>query len=325
MLSILRQMSIEEQRFAAAACGAGTEATPEGILRALCRECMVLGWGFVPLTREDALFEQVGTRLGLPPGAKGPAAIAAMERRVFRSLLRRAWEAADASYQRRILEEAAALWDAGSETLPELPPHEEPLGLSASLERFLGHPAGLRALASATEVVPLVFPRAFDLPLPQQITAAMGQLAGLRPRPERGYTALFEVLLLCWRARRRLLLERQTHLQQLERQLRQLTANLQRRAEELRGALAPSALNWRRGISIAGGAAAATFLQLALHVYSPLGWLVGGAGLIWSAIAVASHPRLDADPRYAALLRDLAATRQQLAVVRTSLAALEGE
>jgi hypothetical protein len=325
MLSILRQMSIEEQRYAAAACGAGTDATPEGILRALCRECMVLGWGFVPLTREDALFEQVGTRLGLPPGAKGPAAVPAMERRVFRTLLRRAWEAADASYQRCVLEEAAALWDAGGETLPELPPHEEALGLSAALERYLAHPAGLRALAAATEVAPLVFPRPLDLPLPQQITVAVGQLAGLRPRPDRGYAALFEVLLLCWRARRRLLLERQTHLQQLERQLRQLTANLQRRAQELRGTSAPSTLNWRRGIAVAGGAAAATFLQLALHVYSPLGWLVGGAGLIWSAIAAASHPRLEADPRYAALLREIAATRQQLAAVRTSLAAVEGE
>src|SRR5262245_13637277 len=95
MLSILRQMSVEEQRLAASACGAGTEPTPEGILRALCRECMVLGWGFVPLNREDALFEQVGTRLGLPPGPKGMPAIPAMERRIFRTLLRRAWEAAE--------------------------------------------------------------------------------------------------------------------------------------------------------------------------------------------------------------------------------------
>src|SRR5207248_3093401 len=160
VLNVLRQMSIEELRYAAAAYGAGVDASPEGIVRALCRECMVLGWGFVPLSREDALLEQVGQRLGVPSSPKGLQGIALAERRVFRALLRHAWEAADPSYQRRILEEAEGLWDGGNASRPELPPHAaesgprstQITGARAALEGFLAHPAGLRALAAATEV-----------------------------------------------------------------------------------------------------------------------------------------------------------------------------
>jgi hypothetical protein len=324
MLSILRQMSIEEQRYAAAACGTGVDATPDGILRALCRECSILGWGFVPLSREDALFDQVGQRLGLPPGPKGAQGVPVAERRVFRALLRCAWEAADASYQRRVLEEAAALWDTGGESLPELPPDCEPLSMRATLEAFLNHPAGLRALAAATEVVPLVFPRPREIPFAQQITATVSHLTG-RPRPDRGYPVLFEVLLICWRARRRLLAERRHQHHHLERQLRQMTGTLERRLEELRGAAAPWTRNWSRGMAVAAGAAAATCVQLLMHVYSPLGWIAAGAGLAWSAIAAASHPRPESDPRYARLLRELTGARQQLVAVRHAIGALEAE
>src|SRR5947209_4345473 len=155
MLSILRQMPIEDLRQAAVVCGASPDVTPEGIIRALCRECAVLGWGFVPLTREDALFEQIGQRLGVQPGPKGST--------------------------------------------------------------------GVR----------------------------VGTLAGLRPRADRGYPALFEVLTLCWRARRRMLAERRLQHQQLERQLRQLSATMEQRSQEMRGALSPWNSGWARGLAVA--------------------------------------------------------------------------
>src|SRR5205823_13358148 len=88
----------------------------------------------------------------------------------------------------------------------------------AALEGFLAEPAGLRALAAATQVVPLVFPRSPFAPLTEPLTAAVGSLTGLRPRPDRGHPALFDVLTLCWRARQRLLAERRLQQQQIDRQ-----------------------------------------------------------------------------------------------------------
>jgi len=331
VLNVLRQMSIEELRYAAAACSPGVDPSPEGIIRALCRECMVLGWGFVPLSREDALLEQVGQRLGVPSSPKGPQGIAVAERRVFRALLRHAWEAADPSYQQRILEEAAGLWDGGDASRPELPSHATDTGLRsaqltgarAALEGFLAHPAGLRALAAATEVVPLVFPRSPFAPLTEPLSAAVGSLTGIRPRPDRGHPALFEVLTLCWRARRRLLVERRLQQQQIERQLRQLDVSMQRRAEELRGASSPWARHWVGGLSVAGGAAAAAYAQLLMGVPDPAGWIAVGAGLAWSAVVWAVQPRAESDPRYARMLRERTALRQQLFAVQQSIAALD--
>ena len=62
----------------------------------------MLGWGFVPLRAGMRLFEQVGQRLGVAAGRqRARAAVPVMERRVYRALLRHAWEAADPGLQRR--------------------------------------------------------------------------------------------------------------------------------------------------------------------------------------------------------------------------------
>lgn len=323
MLSILRQMTIEELRYAAAACGA--EPTPEGVVRALCRECMILGWGFVPISREDALFEQISQRLGAPPGPRGAAGVSVMERRVYASLVRRAWEAADASYQRQVLEAACSLWDAESASLPQLPPHEEPLGLRATLDALVTQPAGLRSLAAAMETVPLVFPTPEALPPGMMPDMGLARPLGLRTRADRGYPALFHVLTICWRARRRLLSERRVQYQHLRRQIRQLTSTVEQRVKELQGLSAPWGRHWMRGLSVAGGAAAASVMQAAMHADPFLGWLATGAGLLWSVIAWSAQPRAEADPRYARLQREIAAARQRLAVVHHSILALEAE
>src|SRR5205823_3663356 len=99
-------------------------------------------------------------------------------------------------------------------------------------------------------------------------------LTGIRPRPDRGHRPLFEVLTLCWRARRRLLAERRLQQQQIDRQLRQLDASMQRRAEELRGATSPWARHWVGGLSVAGGAAAiaTTGCTAVLPVASAIWW-----------------------------------------------------
>jgi hypothetical protein len=326
MIALLRQMSLEELRYAAAACGA--EPTPEGIVRALCRECAILGWGFVPLNREDALFEQVAQRLGVAAGARGAAGLCLLERRVFAGLMRRAWEGADPSYQRQVLEAALGLWDAGTQNPPPLPAQNDPLCMRATLDAMLVHPGGLRALAAATEAVPLVFP------LPEMPFAhaggplgaiSMSQLAALRPRPERGYPALLQVLAICWRARRRLLLERRTQQQQLKRQLRQLQRAMEQRARDLKGITGSWAKQWLRGLAVAGGSAAAGSLQLVLGGDPVVGWVAAAAGLAWGAAAWATQPRVEADPRYARLQREASVARQQLATLQHAIAALELE
>ncbi len=321
MIQILRQLSIEELRYAAAACSAGADVTPEGIVRAVCRDCNILGWGFVPLAREDALLEQVGQRLGVPEAPKGPRGVPVLERRVFAGLLRRAWEAADPAYQRSLLETAGALWDSEHAPVPELPPHEEPLGMHAAVDGFLARTPGLRALAAATESVPLVFP---GPPADESLFGfAVGPLTSLKPRADRGYPALFEVLKICWRARRRLLVERRAQHLQLERQARQLAQAIEQRVADLRGTTAPWNRQGARGAAVAGGALAATAVQLALGVSNPFGWIILAAGLTWGAVAWASQPKVDQDPRFARLQKELAHVRQQLQSVHQSIAALE--
>jgi hypothetical protein len=326
MLALLRQMSLEELRYAAAACGA--EPTPEGIVRALCRECNILGWGFVPLSREDALFEQVANRLGVTVGVRGAAGVPLMERRVYAVLVRRAWEAADPAYQRQVLEAALGLWDVESHTPPPLPPQNDPLVLRATFDALLAHPGGLRAIAAATEAVPLVFP----LPGPSYSTPGgspggipVPPLPALRPRPDRGYPALLQVLAICWRARRRLLLERRSQHQQLKRQLRQLTQAMEQRARDLKGITGSWAQQWLRGLAVAGGATAAGSFQLFLGADPVLGWVAAAAGLAWSVAAWATQPRVEADPRYARLQRESAAARHQLAAVHRTISSLEVE
>src|SRR5262249_10442410 len=208
----------------------------------------------------------------------------------------------------------------GDTSRPELPPHgAEPLTARATLEGYLAHPAGLRALAAATEIVPLVFPRPPFAPFAEPTSAAVGSLTGIRPRPDRGHPALFEVLTLCWRARRRLLAERRLQHQQIDRQLRQFDASLLRRAEELRGATSPWARHWVGGLSVAGGAAAAAYAQFLMGIGDPAGWIAVGAGLAWSAVAWAIQPRADSDTRYARMLRERTALRQQLFTLQQSI------
>lgn len=323
MLPILRQMSLEEIRYAAAACGAGADISPEGVVKALCRECCILGWGFVPLSREDALFEQVGQRLGVPDGPKGARGVPVMERRVFAALLRRAWEAADPSYQQRFLEAASSLWDVEGSPAPALPAGEEPGPLRVAMDAYLTRPAGLRALAAAAETVPLVFPPPPELPFSQQLGAMVGSFGGLRPRPDRGHPALFEVLKICWRARQRLLGERRAQRHHLEWQLRQLVASLEQRGEDLRAAASPWKRQWARGFAAAGGALVATCVQLALGVSNPVGWIVLTAGLTWSTAHWVMRPRAESDPGFARLQGELGAVRQQIQAVQQSITVLE--
>lgn len=113
--------------------------------------------------------------------------------------------------------------------------------------------------------------------------------------------------------------------QHLRRQIRQLTSTVEQRVKELQGLSAPWGRHWMRGLSVAGGAAAASVMQAAMHADPFLGWLATGAGLLWSVIAWSAQPRAEADPRYARLQREIAAARQRLAVVHHSILALEAE
>jgi hypothetical protein len=326
MLNTLRHMTLEELRAAAAATG--VEPAPDAVLRALCRDCGIVGWGFVPVTREDALFEQLAHRLGLGPGPRGPQGVTVLERRVYGALFRRAWEASDLRRQRQVLEAALALWDVESLPRPALPPRDEPLAARAVLDGLLGGAAGLRALAAATETAPLSYPvpeATFGGGLAQFAGIAIGPIPGLRARPERGYAALFEVLTGCWRARRRLLAERRAQHQQLRRHLRQISVSMEDRARDLHGLSAPWARQWLRGLAVAAGAAGASTLQLLLQADPWFGWMTMGAGLVWSVVAWASQPRVEADARYARLQREAATARQQLAAVRNTISSLEGE
>jgi hypothetical protein len=74
---------------------------------------------------------------------------------------------------------------------------------------------------------------------------------------------------------------------------------------------------------VAGGAAAAAYAQLLMGASDPIGWIAVGAGLAWSAVSWAIQPRPESDIRYARLLRERIALRQQLFAVQQSIAALD--
>ncbi|MBI3912483.1 MAG: hypothetical protein HY320_16300 [Armatimonadetes bacterium] len=311
MLSILRQLTAEEQRRAGQACGAALEAGPDAILRALCCALRVTVLGLFPVWREDLLLLHAARRLGV---GNPSALLPALERQVLAALLRLAWDDASPEYQRHVLARALELWDAEAKPLFALPAPDDVLALHAGVEALLCRPTGLRALAAALDTLPLPLP-----PPPRRM------VAGLPLPPDRGPMMLYEVLLVVWRARRRLLAEKRAERRHLERHIRQVESYLDYRERDFRS----TPVHWTRrpasGAAVAAGAAAAASIQWLMMVPDPLTWVVAGAGIAWSAVAWASRPKVGSDPRYRRLVTELAVLRQRLRDVERAVSSLEEE
>src|SRR5262249_25948874 len=159
----------------------------------------------------DVLLDHAGRRLGLEPMVGGPHALAIRERAILGSYLRLAWSAAEDSRREAVLKTAVSAWDH-----PALPPppyqRDSADGYSpdAALEWLLQQSAGCRALAIATEKHPLPLP-----PLEGPVFGGM-RVPGLSRAG--GHESLYEVLLILWRARSRLLRDRRGRRGQLARQ-----------------------------------------------------------------------------------------------------------
>lgn len=321
MLRILRQLTAEELRKAAVHASAGPGATPEEIIRALSRACGAHLWGLFPATTDDVLLDHVGRRLGMPPLIGGPRGVPERERAIFCCYLRQAWHAADPARRWTILHAAIEAWDTGT-VPPPLPPGDpdDTAACEAVFETLLQTPAGLRALAMATETA------AMPLPGPEPM---FGPIAVRFGHAGSGHQALYAVLRLLWRARSRLLRERRTQLTQLQRQQAQAESLLTVRRRNLTESGTHWALNPANGLSLTAAAGASVAIHAALAAATPFvlvpAAVVGAAGLAWSVSALAARPRALTNPRTAQLHSQIHSLRSQLDEVSREVSRLERE
>jgi len=221
-----------------------------------------------------------------------------------------------------VLAGALVAWDNATLPYPELSdvPVEAPV--HPTLEALLQNSTGCRALAAVAERLPL--------PLPET-GASRGPLSfaisGVRLTP--GHAALYEVLLIVWRARGRLLRERRVQRTQVERQLRQLDSLITVRRKNLSSGPSHWTRNPASGVSVAAAGLVSTVAHLTLtagaNVLVVPAMAVGVAGVAWAASAVYLAPRPRRDDRVARMQTQLTTLRGQLTQVDRDLRALETE
>jgi hypothetical protein len=319
MLWILRQLTGEELRRAAVHAHALPGAGPEEIIRSLSRVCGATVWGFFPAATDDALLTHVSQRLGLgiPPG---PQHLAARERAILAHYFRHAWHTADPERRWTILRAALEGWDTRVVSPPRLPPDPFDEGAClAAVETLLQHPAGVRALARATESA--------ALPLPGT-DASFGPFVLRMLGVADGHQCLYAVLRVLWRARSRLLRERHALHSHLTRELGQLTSLLEARQRNLQEAGPHWGANPASGLWVFAGAGASFAVHAALGALAPVtvfpAAVVGAAGLAWAALADgrAAGPK---GGRLAQMQAQAASLRQQIAGVTREIGRLETE
>jgi len=321
MLWILRQLTAEELRRAAVHAHAPPGAGPEEIIRGLSRLCGATVWGFFPASTDDALLTHVSQRLGvIAPGA-GPAAVPARERAILAHYFRHAWHAADSERRWTILRGALENWDTRVVGPPSLPADRHDDGACiATLETLIQHPAGLRALARATETAALPLPGA---------DAAMGQFVLRVLGVADGHQALYAVLRVLWRARSRLLRERHALHAHLTRELGQLRTLLDVRRRNVSQAGPAWERNPVSGLALAGGAGASVAVNLALGGIAAATVLpavaVGAAGLAWTALALREQVAGPRTGRMAQMHAQAASLQAQLNAVAREIGRLETE
>ena len=321
MLRILRQLNPDEMRQVALHSRARPGATPEEVIRCLARLCGVTTWGIFPAGTDDILLDHVGRRLGMAPLLGGPHAIANRERAILACYLRQAWDAADLEQRRAVLGSALAAWDTAPLPRAILMEDSDSLpALNAGLEMLLQHSAGCRSIAVATETDPLPYPSWGPMSPGAKITVGRGAV---------GHQALYEVLVILWRARARLLRDRRTQRAQLERQVRQLETLLTVRQRDLSATPATWEVNPASGLSVVAAAAASVAVHLAIAPVELLNLmpaaLAATAGLAWSATAATLCPRPSADQRITRMSTQIQTFRSQLAVVERDVHTLETE
>lgn len=322
MIRVLRQLSHEEARLVSYHARTRQGATPEEIIRALSRHTGVTMWGLFPSSAPDVLLDHAGRRLGLEPMIGGPHALAMRERAILGCYLRLAWSAAEDSRREAVLRAAVNSWD--HPALPP-PPYQRDSGdgysPDAALEWLLQQSAGCRALAVATEKHPL--------PLPPLEGPSFGGVRVPGLSRSGGHECLYEVLLVLWRARSRMLKDRRGRRGQLARQERQLGSLLAVRRRDVETAPVGWEQNPVSGLTVAAAAATAMTLHMVVPTPTPLpmvlSTLVGMAGLIWSAGAFTFRPRPTADRRLARMSAQIDGARTQLAQLEREIRVLESE
>ena len=319
MHRILRQLTPDEMRQVAHHCGARECASPEEVIRCLAKHCGALTWGIFPAATPDALLDQVGQSLGMPPLMGGLRGLQARERAIFGVYLRQAWDTADVGRRTAIIHLALAAWDNPSLPRPEALTYPEETGWGPPVpEPLLQHATGCRALATALQTHPL------NLPEPAH-RGGLGVVVSRRPS---GHQMLFQVLLVLWRARARVLRERKVQRVELSRQLQQLDSLITIRRRHLSEEHVTWSRNPQSGLALtaAAGLSAAVHLALAAGpVYLIPAGVVGAAGLVWAAAARVSRPQRPSDSRVQKLSTQIHSLRHQLVEVEREILTLETE
>jgi hypothetical protein len=322
MQKVLRHLTPEEMRQVALYSGSPVGGAPEEIIRSLARQAGALVWGIFPAGTDDLLLDHVGRRLGMAPLVGGPHAILMRERAILAEYLRRAWNSASEGEQRSVLKRALQAWDNPSV------PHPSPVdvldgaeALRLKLEGMLQSGAGIRALAMALDQDPLRLP-SHD-PIPGAI-----RLPNIGRRVT-AHQAMYGVLTVLWRARARLLREGKTQHAQLEREIRQIESLVAVRHRNLSTAPRDWKLNPASGLSLVAAGGLSTAVHLALAAAAPVALIpaavVAGAGVAWSAAALAMRPHPGSDRRIARLNAQIHSLRSRLQAVEHSLLELDAD
>lgn len=320
MLKILRQLSPDEARQVALLCGARSGAAPEELIRCLCRHCGVYTWGLFPASSDEALLDQMGRRLGLPPYSGGTRDVTLRERAVLASYLRHGWGASAPETRLQLLVRARTAWDVPGLAFPELIENVEQGTVHPTLEALLVQSAGLRALAAAAEQVPIPLAAGGRVP---------GSFFGASERPANQHQAFYATLLILWRARSRVLRERRHQRLQLQREAKQVESLLAVRRRNLN--LQPR--GWLRDPRSGAALLAAAGVSAAVHVVAaPAAALllipslmVGIAGVGWSACALTLANRVTSDDRVLRMQGQAHTFRHQLTQIEREIAQLESE
>jgi hypothetical protein len=144
-----------------------------------------------------------------------------------------------------------------------------------------------------------------------------------------GHQALYEVLVVLWRARARILRERRTQRSEMERQLRQVDSLVAVRKRNLGSLRRPWTRDPRSGLCVTGAAAASLGVHLVLAATAPVSivptLVVGAAGLGWAAVAGAAGRSKKSDPRVHQMQAQAQQIRTQLILVEREIVTFETE
>ncbi len=329
LIGVLRQLTPDERRRVAQHCGCRQDALPEEVLRTLSRLSGVYTFGIFPASTPEALLDQLGRRLGMPPLQQGVRPLAIRERAIFGYYFRQAWEAASPMQRREVLRWAHNAWDNPHAPRPELPDGSlmefglgedvERLRWQAVLDAMLQQSAGCRSLAQAVEHTPL------PLPVPGADGRFVPRMSARGP----GHAALFGVLCVLWQSRARLLRDRRTQRSELERQVRQTGTLLAARKKSMGAESRPWQWRPHSGLALSAAGVASVVLHVGLGAASVAtvvpAVIAGGVGLAWVGVASARGPRPEDDRRVAKVSDQVKVLRDRLSLLDREIVDLEAD